>query len=44
MLIETLSKILVSQVTAGKIVGEKFAASQLWSEAPAVVFVVRRPG
>lgn len=44
MLIDTLAKIAVSHVVGGKIAGEAFPVSQLWREAPAVVFVVRRPG
>jgi hypothetical protein len=44
MLIDTLAKILISQVAHGKVTGEAFPASKLWAEAPAVVFVVRRPG
>ena len=43
-MLETLSKILLCEVAHGKVVSEPFAASKLWSQAPAVVFVVRRPG
>jgi hypothetical protein len=44
MLLETLSKILISHVVGGKITGEAFPASKLWAEAPAMIFVTRRPG
>eukprot|EP01032_Pedospumella_encystans_P012656 gene12656-14628_t len=39
-MLETLSKILLCEVAHGKVVSEPFAASKLWSQAPAVVFVV----
>jgi len=43
-LLENISDIGISEVVDGAIVRELHQASMLWSEAPVVIYVVRRPG
>ncbi|CAM9417897.1 unnamed protein product [Scytosiphon promiscuus] len=39
-----LQRMTVETTTSSAITGESFAASDLWKDQPAIIFVVRRPG
>ncbi len=41
---ETLSKIRLSPIVNGAIQGDAFNAGDIWSDGPAIIYVVRRPG
>jgi hypothetical protein len=41
---QKLSEIKLAPVQNGAIVGEQINAGSLWSDGPALVYVVRRPG
>lgn len=41
---ETLSKIRLSPIVNGAIQGDAFNAGDIWSDSPAIIYVVRRPG
>ena len=42
--LQELSKAKLDPVQLGKVAGEPIEAEQLWKEAPALIFVIRRPG
>lgn len=41
---DSLRNIQISPVINGGISGEAFDAGKLWSDRPAIIYVVRRPG
>ncbi len=44
MSLDLLSKIQIAPVANGAVIGSSFDAGMLWSQTPAAIFVIRRPG